>query len=176
MQPKNKVACTLALLQNPEGEADVSDLGDDEDASVAVPSSIVVTADHGPGRDDGGSLAMVDERPEPTRRTPMLHGRMLGDASVAVGCTGDGARCVGPSRQESWRHGVLPRVPLLLLWWVEWEQTTTPVTNGWESTSNEPALKVRLSSKVAFSPPMVEVKRAPPTLALSVLSATVREW
>ena len=84
----------MAPLQNPEREADVSNLGDGEDDSVAVPSSVVVTADHGPGRDDGGpsgrrkcrsGLAMVDERPEPTRRTPMLHGRMLGDASVAVG-------------------------------------------------------------------------------------------
>jgi hypothetical protein len=94
VQPKNKVACTVAPLQNPEREADVSNLGDGKDDSVAVPSSIVVTADHGPGRDDGGpsgrrkcrsGLAMVDERPEPTWRTPMLHGRMLGDSSVAVG-------------------------------------------------------------------------------------------
>jgi hypothetical protein len=66
--------------------------------------------------------------------------------------------------------------PPLLLWWVEWEQTTTPVMNGWESWSNELARTVKPSLKVALSPPMVEGERAPPTLALPVLAATVKEW
>jgi len=55
-------------------------------------------------------------------------------------------------------------------------QTTTPVMNGWESWSNELAWTVKPSSKVAFSPPKAEGERAPPTLALPVLAATVKEW
>ncbi len=48
VQPKNKVAYTLALLQNLEHGADAFDPGGDEDDRFDAPSSFVVTADHGP--------------------------------------------------------------------------------------------------------------------------------
>jgi hypothetical protein len=52
VQPKNKEACTVAPLHNMEHGADSFDLGDNKDNWFIMPSSVVVTADHGPGRDD----------------------------------------------------------------------------------------------------------------------------
>ena len=50
----NKEAYTAAPLQNLEHEADAFDPSDDEDDCVVAPSSVVVPADHGHGRGDGG--------------------------------------------------------------------------------------------------------------------------
>ncbi len=97
MLPKNKEACTAAPLQksrNLEHEADAFDLGDNEDDSYNVPAFFVVTADHDPGRDDGGpsgwrscrsGLGVVYDHPEPMRRTPMRRDTALEDASVTAG-------------------------------------------------------------------------------------------
>ena len=52
--PKNKEANTAAPPQNLEHEADSFDPSDDEDDCVVAPSSVVVPADHGHGRGDGG--------------------------------------------------------------------------------------------------------------------------
>jgi hypothetical protein len=56
VQPRNKVAYTAAPLQNREQGTDSFDPGDDEDDCFVEPASFVVTADHDPGRDDGGPL------------------------------------------------------------------------------------------------------------------------
>ncbi len=133
MLPKNKEACTAAPLQNPqnlEHEADAFDLGDDEDDWFVVPASFVVTADHDPGRDDGGplgrrscrsGLVVVDDHPEPMQRTLMRRDTAFEDASIGAGRTSDGARCIAPSKRVSWWHGVPPQLPPLLLRWVEGE-------------------------------------------------------
>jgi hypothetical protein len=82
VQPKNKEACTAAPLQNREHGADSFDPGNDEDNCFVEPASFVVTADHDPGRDDGGPLGrrfcrsgweVVGDHPKPTQRTPMRH-------------------------------------------------------------------------------------------------------
>ncbi len=53
---------------------------DNEDNCSVAPTSFMVTADHDPGRDDGGPLGwmfcqsgseVVGGYPKPTRRTPM---------------------------------------------------------------------------------------------------------
>jgi hypothetical protein len=56
VQPKNKVACTAAPLQNWEHGADAFDPGDDKEDCFVELTSFVVMADHDPGRDDGGPL------------------------------------------------------------------------------------------------------------------------
>jgi hypothetical protein len=80
VQPKNKEACTVAPLQNQEHGANAFDPGDNKDDCFVEPASFVVTADHDPGRDDGGPLGerfcrlgweVVGNHPELTRRTPM---------------------------------------------------------------------------------------------------------
>ncbi len=80
VQPKNKVACTAAPLQNWEHGADSFHPGDNEDDCFVEPASFVVTADHNPRRDDGGPLGqrfcwegweVVGDHPEPTWHTPM---------------------------------------------------------------------------------------------------------
>jgi hypothetical protein len=80
VQPKNKEACTAAPLQNREHGANSFDPGDDEDDCFVEPASFVVTADHDPGRDDGGTLGwrfcwsgweVVGDHPKPTQRMPM---------------------------------------------------------------------------------------------------------
>jgi hypothetical protein len=82
VQPKNKVAYTAAPLQNREHGADAFDPGDDKVDCFIAPASFVVTADHDPGRDDGGPLGrrfcwsgleVVGDNPEPTWRMPMRH-------------------------------------------------------------------------------------------------------
>jgi hypothetical protein len=56
VQPKNKVAYTAAPLQNREHGADAFVPGDNKDNCFVVPDSFMVTADHDPGKDDGGPL------------------------------------------------------------------------------------------------------------------------
>jgi hypothetical protein len=56
VQPKNKVACTAAPLQNQEHGADSFDPGNDEDDCCVKPASFMVTADHDPRRDDRGPM------------------------------------------------------------------------------------------------------------------------
>jgi hypothetical protein len=121
--PKNKEACTAAPLQNPqnlEHEADAFDLGDKEDNWFVMPTSFMVTADHDPGRYDGGpsgrrscqsGLVVVDDHPEPTQRTLMRRDTAFEDASVGADQTSNGARCIAPSKRVLWRHGVPPQLP-----------------------------------------------------------------
>ena len=53
--PNNKEAYTAAApLQNLEHEANAFDPSDDEDDCVVAPASVMVPADHGHGRGDGG--------------------------------------------------------------------------------------------------------------------------
>jgi hypothetical protein len=107
VQPKNKEACTAAPLQNREHMADSFNPGDDEDGCFVKPASFVVTADHDPGRDDGGPLGqrfcwsgweVVGDHPEPTRCTPMHRdtataGRGVSGAVRPAGQTSNQARC-----------------------------------------------------------------------------------
>ncbi len=102
VQPKNKVACTAAPLQNREHGADAFDPGDDEVDCFVELASFVVTADHDPGRDDGGPLGrrfywsgweVVGNHHELTRRTPMRRDT----ATAGGGVSGT----VGPAGQTS---------------------------------------------------------------------------
>jgi hypothetical protein len=120
VQPKNKVACTTAPLQNREHGADAFDPGDEEDDCFVEPASSMETADHDPGRDDGGPLGwrfcqsgweVVGNHPEPTRRTPMRRDTATagGGVSGAVGPAGrtsDRARCAISSTGLLWRRGI----------------------------------------------------------------------
>jgi hypothetical protein len=120
VQPKNKVACTVAPLQNWEHGADAFNPGNNEVDCFVKLASFVVTADHDPGRDDGGPLGqrfcwsrweVVGDHPEPTRRTPMRRDTATagGGVSGAVGPAGqtsDQARCAGSSTGVLWRQGV----------------------------------------------------------------------
>ena len=109
----------MAPLRNLEHEADAFDPEVDEDDWFVMPASSVVTADHGPGRDDGGPLGqkvcrlgseVADDHPKPTWCTPMRRNTMPGDAfDAVVGGTSDGEKCVEPSRRWLWLHGVLPQ-------------------------------------------------------------------
>ncbi len=53
VQPKNKEACTVAPLSPPEHGAKSSNPCGDGNKFYAVFASVVVMADHNPGRDDG---------------------------------------------------------------------------------------------------------------------------
>jgi hypothetical protein len=120
VQPKNKVACTAAPLQNQEHGANSFDPGDDEDNCFFEPASFVVTADHDPGRDDGGPLGrrycwsgweVVGNHPELTWHTPIRRDTATagGGVSGAVGPAGqtsDQARCAISSTGLLWRQGV----------------------------------------------------------------------
>ncbi len=99
VQPKNKEAYTAAPLQNWEHEADAFNPGNDKDNCFVEPASFVVTADHNPGRDDGGPLGqrfcrsgweVVSNHPKLTRRTPMRRDTATagGGVSGAVGPAG----------------------------------------------------------------------------------------
>ncbi len=116
VQPKNKVACTAAPLQNREHGADSFDPGDDEDNCFVEPASFVVMADHDPRRDDGGPLGRrfcwsgweVDgDHPELTRRTPMR----CNTATAGGGVSG----AVGPAGQTSDQASDLGRMANLRL-------------------------------------------------------------
>ncbi len=120
VQPKNKVACTAAPLQNREHGADSFNSGDDKDDCFVEPASFVVTADHDPGRDDGGPLGwrfcwsgweVVGDHPEPTWRTPMhcntaTAGGGISGAVGPAGRTSNQARCAVSSTGLLWRRGV----------------------------------------------------------------------
>jgi hypothetical protein len=120
VQPKNKVACTAGPLQNWEHGANAFDPGDNKDDCFVEPASFVVTADHDPGRDDGGPLGRrfcqsgweaVGNHPELT-----WHKRMHCDTATAgggvsgavgpAGLTSDRARCAVSSTGLLWRRGV----------------------------------------------------------------------
>jgi hypothetical protein len=110
----------VAPLQNREHGADSFDPGDDEDNYFVKPASVVVTADHDPGRDDGGPLGrrvcwlgweVVGNHPEPTWRTPMRRdtataGGGVSGAVCPAGQTSDWARCAVSSTGVLWRQGV----------------------------------------------------------------------
>ncbi len=120
VQPKNKVACTAAPLQNWEHGADSFDPGDDEDDCFVEPASFVVTADHDPGRDDGGPLGrrffwagweVVGNPPGPSRRTPMRRDTAIAGGGISgavrpAGQTSDRARFAVSSTGVLWRQGV----------------------------------------------------------------------
>jgi hypothetical protein len=120
VQPKNKVACTVAPLQNQEHGANSFDPGNNEDDCFVEPTSFVVMADHDPGKDDGGPLGrrfcrsgweVVGNHPEPTRRTPMRRDTATagGGVSGAVGPAGrtsNQARCAVSSTGLLWQQGV----------------------------------------------------------------------
>jgi hypothetical protein len=120
--PKNKEAYTAAPLQNLEHEADAFDLSDDEDDCVVAPFSVVVPADHGLGRGDGGpegrrfcwsGVEVVVDHPEPTGRTLRRHdttslgGGASGIAGLA-GRTSDSARCAVSSTVDCGGGKVAP--------------------------------------------------------------------
>jgi hypothetical protein len=72
----------MTLLQNWEHRANAFDQGNDREELLRPAASFVVTADHDPGRDDGGPLGwrfcrsgpeVVHDYPEPTWRTRMRH-------------------------------------------------------------------------------------------------------
>ena len=92
VQPKNKVACTAAPLQNWEHGVNAFNPGNNEDNCFVEPASFVVTADHDPGRDDGGPLGrrfcwsgleVVGNHPELTRHTSMHHDTTTAGGGVA---------------------------------------------------------------------------------------------
>ncbi len=102
-----------------EHGADFFDPGDDEGDYVVEPASVVVTANHDPGRDDGGPLGrrvcrsgweVVGNHPEPTWRTLMRRdtatagGGVSGAVSTA-GQTSDQARCAVSSTGVLCRQG-----------------------------------------------------------------------
>ncbi len=120
VHPKNKEACTADPLQNREHGADSFDPGDDEDKYFVKPTSFVVTADHDPGRDDGGPLGrrfcrsgweVVGDHPEPTRRTPMRCDTATADGGISgtvgpAGRTSNQARCAVSSTGLLWWRGI----------------------------------------------------------------------
>ena len=74
------MAYTAAPLQNREYRADSSDPGNDKGDHFVEPASVVITANHDPGRDDGGPLGwgdcrsgweVVGDHPKPTWHMPM---------------------------------------------------------------------------------------------------------
>jgi hypothetical protein len=119
-RPWAYTAAPLENLQNLEHEADAFDLGNDEDDWFVEPASFVVTADHDPGRDDGGLLGrrfcwsgweVVGDCSEPTRRMPIRRDTATagGGVSGAVGPAGqtsDRARYAVSSTGLLWRQGV----------------------------------------------------------------------
>jgi hypothetical protein len=119
VQPRNKVAYTAAPLCPPERGDKSSDPCGDGDKFYAVFTSVVVMADHDPGRDDGvllgqrfcwSGLEVIGNYPKTTRRIPMHRdittaGR---DASGNVGParqTSDQARCAVSSTGLLWQRG-----------------------------------------------------------------------
>ncbi len=120
VQPKNKVACTAAPLQNREHGANAFDPGNNEVDCFVELASFVVTADHNLGRDDGGPLGrrfcrsgweVVGNHHELTRRTPMRRDTATagGGVSGAVGPAGQTSnqtRCAVSSTGVLWRQGV----------------------------------------------------------------------
>jgi hypothetical protein len=99
VQPKNKEACTASPLHPLQHRANSSDPCGDGNKFYALFASVVVMADHDPGRDDGvllgwkfcwSGLEVIGDYPKLTRRTLMCHdittaGR---DASGNVGPAG----------------------------------------------------------------------------------------
>ncbi len=120
VQPTNKEAYTAAPLQNREHGVNAFDPGNDKDDCFVEPASFVVTADHDPGRDDGGPLSqrfcwsgweVVGNHPEPTRHMPMCRDTATagGGVSGAVGPAGqtsDQARCPVSSTGLLWWRGI----------------------------------------------------------------------
>ncbi len=99
VQPKNKEACTAAPLCPLEHGAKSSDQCVYGDKFYAVFASVMVMADHDPGRDDRGllgwrfcwlGLEVIGDYPKPTRRMPMPRDITTagGDASGNVGPAG----------------------------------------------------------------------------------------
>ncbi len=120
MQHRRSGAYTTAPLLNQDYGADAFNPGDDEDNCFVAPASFVVTADHNPGRDDGGPLGRrfcwlgleVDsDYPEPTRHTPMRRNTTtVGGGTSGVeglaGQTSDQARCAISSTRLLWWQGI----------------------------------------------------------------------
>ncbi len=118
VQPKNKEACTAAPLCPLEHGAKSSNPCGDGDEFYAMFASVVVMADHGPGRDDGvllgrrfcrSGLEVIGNYPKPTMRTLMRCDITTagGDASGNVepaGQTSDQARCAVSSTGLLWRQ------------------------------------------------------------------------
>ncbi len=117
VQPKNKEACTAAPLRPPEHGAKSSDPCGDGVEFYAVFASIVVMADHNPGRDDGVLLGWrfcwlgldaIGNYPKLTMRMPMHRDITTagGDTSGNVGPDGqtsNQARCAFSSTGLLWR-------------------------------------------------------------------------
>jgi hypothetical protein len=107
----------MAPVLNQEHGANAFDRGNNKDDCFVAPASFVVTADHNPGRDDGGPLVWrfcrlgseVDsDYPKQTWRTPMhcnttTVGR--GDSGIEglARKTSDQARCAVSSTGLLWR-------------------------------------------------------------------------
>jgi hypothetical protein len=107
----------MAPLLNWEHGANAFDRGNNEDDCFVAPASFVVTADHNPGRDDGGPLGWrfcclgleVDGNyPKQTRRMPMRCNRTAvggGNSGIEglAGQTSNQARCAISSTELLWR-------------------------------------------------------------------------
>ena len=109
----------MAPLQNREHGADAFDLGDDAVVCVVGPSSAVVAAGHGCGRDGvkpsgrrtfRSGWEVVGDHPEPIWRMPKRRdtatagGGVSGAVSTA-GRTSDRARCAVSSTGALWQQG-----------------------------------------------------------------------
>jgi hypothetical protein len=130
VQPKNKEACTAAPLGPPEGGAESSNPCSDGNKVCAVFASIVVMADHDPGRNDGvllgrrfcwSGLEVIGDYPKPSRRTPMRRNITTadGDASGNVGLAGqtsDQPDAPFPALDLCWRGDAGFAVPGINEW------------------------------------------------------------
>ena len=147
------MAYTTAPLQNREHGADAFDLGDDAVVCVVDPSSAVVAAGHGCGRDGvipsgrrtyRSGLGVDDDCPEPSWHRTMRHGTVLGDggASASIepaGRTSDEARCAASNTGGQWQLDALPGLLPPFLEVLERERTKTAFVVEMQSSSNEQA-------------------------------------
>ena len=120
VQPKTKESYTGAPLRPPERGAKSSNPCGDGDEFFTMFASIMVMADHDPGRDDGGPMGrrffwagweVVGNPPGPSRRTPMRRdtatvGRGVSGAVGPAGQTSNQARCAVSSTGVLWRQGI----------------------------------------------------------------------
>ena len=139
VQPKRTVAYTMALLQNREHGAGAFDLGNDAVVCVVDPSSTVVAAGHGCGRDGvkpssrrsfWPGLVVDGVYPKRSWLRSMHHGTVLGDggASASVepaGQTSGKARCAASNTGGQWQLDALPGLLPPFVELLEREKTKT---------------------------------------------------
>ena len=153
MQPRQLVAYTTAPLQNREHRADAFNLGGDAVVCIVGPSSAVVAAGQGCGRDGvipsgrrtyRSELGVDHDCPEPSWHRSTHHGKVLGDggASASIepaGQTSDEARCVASNTRGRWQLNALPGLLPPFLEMLEREKTKTACVVETQSSSNKQA-------------------------------------